>query len=392
MIEYIIKIKRKTKSLLRDPWVWRMAWRDGRHNASRLFLFIASMITGIAAVVAISSLNYSMQQELNRNAKELLGADLVIKSNKKFDSTFTALLDSAAIQQAANADMASMVMFMNTGQSRLVKLTALEGDFPFYGDLITLPADSYAKVRTGRYAMLDESLATQYEVSSDDSIKVGSSVFRVAGVVRKIPGGGELTSTIAPVVYIALSELDSTGLVQYGSRVNYNLFIKTKTEQETTDLLKRLRPEMKQRGYSFDTVEERKNDLGNGFRSVYRFFSLLAFVALVLGCIGVASSVHIYAREKRDEVAILRCVGSSGWQAFNIYFIQVFALGLAGSVLGAALGVGLQQLIPLAFGGLLPVELKFNVQWVAVGEGLILGVLISVLFTVLPLVAVRFVP
>ena len=147
MIEYIIKIKRKTKSLLRDPWVWRMAWRDGRHNASRLFLFIASMITGIAAVVAISSLNYSIQQELNRNAKELLGADLVIKSNKKFDSTFTALLDSAAIQQAANADMASMVMFMNTGQSRLVKLTALEGDFPFYGDLITLPDDSYAKVR-----------------------------------------------------------------------------------------------------------------------------------------------------------------------------------------------------------------------------------------------------
>lgn len=392
MIEYIIKIKRKTKSLLRDPWVWRMAWRDGRHNASRLFLFIASMITGIAAVVAISSLNYSMQQELNRNAKELLGADLVIKSNKKFDSTFTALLDSAAVRQAPNADMASMVMFMNTGQSRLVKLTALEGDFPFYGDLITLPDDSYAKVRTGRYAMLDESLATQYEVSSDDSIKVGSSVFRVAGVVRKIPGGGELTSTIAPVVYIAFSELDSTGLVQYGSRVNYNLFIKTKTEQETTDLLKRLRPEMKQRGYSFDTVEERKNDLGNGFRSVYRFFLLLAFVALVLGCIGVASSVHIYAREKRDEVAILRCVGSSGWQAFNIYFIQVFALGLAGSVLGAAFGVGLQQLIPLAFGELLPVELKFNVQWIAVGEGLILGVLISVLFTVLPLVAVRFVP
>ncbi|MFN8692687.1 MAG: hypothetical protein ACK5XL_22105 [Cyclobacteriaceae bacterium] len=69
MIEYIIKIKRKTKSLLRDPWVWRMAWRDGRHNASRLFLFIASMITGIAAVVASSSLNSSMQLVFIRIAK-----------------------------------------------------------------------------------------------------------------------------------------------------------------------------------------------------------------------------------------------------------------------------------------------------------------------------------
>ncbi len=72
MIEYIIKIKKKTRSIFQDAWVWKMAWRDGRHNFSRLFLFIASLITGIAALVAIGSLNYSMQEELNKNAKELL--------------------------------------------------------------------------------------------------------------------------------------------------------------------------------------------------------------------------------------------------------------------------------------------------------------------------------
>ena len=78
MIEYIIKLKKKTKNIFQDPWVWKMAWRDGRHNFSRLFLFMAALITGIAAVVAISSLNYSLQEELDRNAKELLGADFRI--------------------------------------------------------------------------------------------------------------------------------------------------------------------------------------------------------------------------------------------------------------------------------------------------------------------------
>jgi putative ABC transport system permease protein len=108
------------------------------------------------------------------------------------------------------------------------------------------------------------------------------------------------------------------------------LFVKTVSDKETETLIKNVKPLIKDLGYSYDTIEERKDDLGDGFRSVYRFFSMLAFVALILGCIGVASSVHIYAREKRDEVAVLRCVGSSGWQAFNIYFIQIFVLGCGG--------------------------------------------------------------
>src|SRR6185295_2671267 len=198
MIEYYIKIKRKTRSIFRDRWVWRMAWRDARHNFSRLFLFTASLVTGIAGVIAIGSLNYSLQDDLDRNAKELLGADLVINSNKKLNPAVVKLLDSAKVGLASDADMPTMVMFMNTLQSRLIKLTALQGDFPFYGKLETKPAHAYdlvKKVWTGRrsrYAMLDESLATQFEVSSDDSIKIGNTIFRVAGVVTKIPGSGAL--------------------------------------------------------------------------------------------------------------------------------------------------------------------------------------------------------
>ena len=392
MIEYIIKIKKVTKNIFQDRWVWKMAWRDGHHNFSRLFLFVASLIVGIAAVVAIASLNYSLQEELDRNAKELLGADLVINSNKKFDSLLVKTIDSAKRQVAGDANMASMVMFMPTRQSRLIKLTALYGDFPFYGELETYPANAMQVMKQGRFAMLDESLATQYNVSSEDSLKIGNVVFKVAGVVKKIPGGGGLTATLAPAVYISLTELDSTGLVQFGSRVNYSLFIKTTSDKDTKELIESIKPLSKKLGFGYEDVQERRDGLGRGFKSVYQFFSLLAFVALILGCIGVASSVHIYAREKREEVAILRCIGSSGWQAFNIYFVQIFVLGIIGSLLGAVLGVIIHQIIPIAFKEYIPLKLQFAISVRAVTEGVVLGGIVSILFTLLPLLAVRFVP
>src|SRR5215207_3273341 len=177
MIEYVIRLKRKTRGILRDKWVWKMAWRDARHNYSRLFLFTASLVTGIAAVVALDSINNSLQADINNNAKELLGADLVINGEKKFKGELQAAFDSLTYPQASEADMASMVLFLNNNQSRLIRLVALRGDFPFYGKIETQPANAYGQIRGGGYAMLDESLASQFEVSSGDSLRIGKSTF-----------------------------------------------------------------------------------------------------------------------------------------------------------------------------------------------------------------------
>ena len=369
-----------------------MAWRDARHNFSRLFLFMTSLITGIAAVVALDSLNQTLQNDIDRNAKELLGADLVVNSDKKFNSELDTLFRTSLLPQAAEADMASMVLFLNNNQSRLIRLVALEGPFPFYGKIETLPADAYSKLPQGRYAMLDETLASQFEVSSGDSIRIGNGVFIVSGTVSKIPGGGGIMASFTPSVYISMRELDSTRLVQYGSRVNYKRFFKIENEVQLESTVNRFEPVLKKYGHSYETVERRKEGLGKGFGSIYRFFSLLAFVALILGCIGVASSVHIYAREKREEVAVLRCVGSSGWQAFNIFFIQIFILGIIGSIIGSFLGVGIQQVLPLFIEDLIPFNIGLTLSWSSLLLGFLIGAIVSVLFSILPLISVRFVP
>ena len=391
-MEYIIKIKKNRKTIFQDRWVWKMAWRDAQHNFSRLFLFIASIIIGIAALVAINSFNENLQNDIGNQSKELLGADFYISSNKPFDPEITSVWDTLQAPQAMDARFASMVLFRTpAGGTRLIQVIAMDGDFPFYGSAETLPKGALDDLDK-KVALLDESLAIQFEVSSDDSLKLGNVTFPVGGVVQDIPGTSGISTTFAPSVYISMDYLEETGLIQYGSRINYRKYFKTDSDEESEALLTSFRPIMKKHGYWDETVEERKEDLGEAFGNLYRFFNLLGFIALILGCIGVASSVHIYVQEKRSSVAILRCMGTSGWQAFNIFFIQAVMMGILGSMLGAMLGIGIQYLIPMLLEEFLPLDISVKLSWLSIGEGLLLGLIISVLFSFLPLTNVRNIP
>jgi putative ABC transport system permease protein len=120
-----------------------------------------------------------------------------------------------------------------------------------------------------------------------------------------------------------------------------------------------------------------------------RFLNLVAFVALLLGCVGVASAVSLYAREKRAAVAVLRCLGASGRQAMLIYLIQTTLMGLAGALLGAVLGSLVQLALPRVFAGLLPVTVSVAISWPAIALGLGAGLLVALLFALLPLLSIR---
>jgi len=392
-MEYIIKIKKPRKNLFNDGWVWRMAWLDARNNFSRLFLFISSIIIGIGALVAIDSFNTNLQEDINSNAKVLLGSDLHVSSNKAFEEDMLALFDSIEYEQATDVRFASMVLFLTPqGGTRLVQVVAKEGDYPFYGTVETLPENAMNSLSEGQNVVIDESLAMQFEVSYDDSIKLGNLSFIVKGIVSSMPGTNAVAATFAPSVYISLDYLEDTGLIQYGSRYNYRRYFKTETSEQASELEAELQPSIKKYGYSIDTVEEEKENLGDAFENLYRFFNLLGFVALILGCIGVASSIHIYVQQKRSFIAVLRCLGSSAWQSFNIFFIQSMVLGLLGSMAGVILGIGIQRLVPILFGKYIPVEITLDIVWMAILKGMLLGIVISGIFSFLPLSNIRKIP
>ncbi|MBR9999252.1 MAG: ABC transporter permease, partial [Cyclobacteriaceae bacterium] len=327
-MDYIIKIKRKKINLLKDRWIWELAFRDARHNIGRLFLFISSIVIGIAALVAINAFNINLQNDIDDQARELLGADLEIDADDAgFDAGFVNLLDSLDIEYSSDAEFASMVFFPKNEGTRLIQVKALEGEYPYYGDIEFWEGSDPQKLNRGEDAMIDENLALQFDIGIGDSLRLGRAGFIVAAIISRFPGNTTISTSFAPSVYIPYHRLEATGLIQYGSRVDYHKYLMfgDRTQAEVLALLK---PAMDKHDYGFDTIEEEKEELGEDFNNLYKFFNLLSFVALILGSIGVASSVHIYVREKKEIAAVMRCLGASGWQVFYVFFLQVVLLGL----------------------------------------------------------------
>ena len=196
-------------------------------------------------------------------------------------------------------------------------------------------------------------------------------------------------ASVAPIVYIPLNYLDQTGLSQKGSRINYNFYYKFGNDVDVEKLVKKLEPRLEKAELDFETIESRKENTGRSFEDLTEFLVLVGFVALLLGCIGVASAIHIYIREKINTIAVLRCLGASSKQAFIIYLIQIVGIGLIGSLIGALLGTFIQQFLPVVLKDFLPVQITASISWAAIAQGILLGLIISILFALLPLVSVR---
>ena len=125
------------------------------------------------------------------------------------------------------------------------------------------------------------------------------------------------------------------------------------------------------------TTSER---LGRRYDNFGKFLNLVAFIALLLGCVGIASAVHIYIKEKLRSVAILKCIGATKKQTFLIYLIQIAFVGLLSGILGTLIGLVLQQAFPVFFQELLPVDVQITLVPKTIVMGLLLGIFMSVLF------------
>jgi putative ABC transport system permease protein len=374
---------------LKFPWLIKMAWRDSRRNRSRLFLFISSVILGIAALVAIYSLGNNLNDEVDNQAASLLGADLEITSNQQATPEIKKLVDSLGDRRSEEQRFGSMVLFVKNGGTRLIQVRALKGDFPYYGLIETSPQSASVSFRNKQQALVDETLMLQYNAKRGDSIKIGEVTFIIAGTLLNAPGQTGFSASIAPVVYIPLQYLKQTGLVQKGSRINYRYYFKYNQPVDIQKLMDQMKPRLEANDLNYETVDSQKEDTGRSFSDLTRFLSLVGFIALLLGCTGVASAIHVYVKEKINGIAILRCLGAKASQAFIIYLIQIIGIGFIGSLIGTLLGIAIQQFLPFIIKDFLPVKVTTSISWPAILQGMSLGIIISVLFALLPLISIR---
>lgn len=366
-----------------------MAWRDSRTSRRRLLLFSCSIVLGIAALAAIGSLGVNLEQAVEEQAKALLGADLVVSSRDPFTPETEKWLKSLGGDQSREISFASMVQFPRTGDTRLVQVRALEGGFPYYGSLETEPETAAAEFRHGGGgALVEESLLEQFSVNVGDTIRVGQLTMPIVGRLRKVPGETVALSTVAPRVYISLADLPKTGLLQDASLARYAQYFKFPPGTNIPAITAHFSESQNFR-LRAETVEQRKRELGRALDNLYHFLNLAGFVALLLGGVGVASAVHVHVKQKLGTVAVLRCLGATVSQTFAVYVAQGVALGLAGALIGGALGVAIQGSLPRVLGDFIPVTFHYHTAWLAVFRAMSIGLAICVLFTLLPLLTVR---
>ena len=366
-----------------------MAWRDSRRNHSRLILFGSSVILGIAALVAVYSLEDNLRKNVDAQAAALVGADLEITGSQPANDTITQMMDSISTERSHQRSFASMIYFPKGNGSRLVDVRALQGPFPYYGELETVPAKAQQTFRNRRAALPDRALMLQYDAKPGDSVQIGEVTFAIEGALLKAPGQTGLSTSIAPVVYIPMQYLEQTGLMQKGSRIGYRYYLKFKKPINTEELVKNIDQRLEANGYWYETIESEKEDTGRSFRDLTYYLEIVGLIALLLGCIGVASAIHIYVREKIGMIAILRCLGAKSSDAFLIFLLQIAGIGIFCSLVGAALGTLIQQFLPSLIQDLIPFEIESSISWPSIGQGIALGIVISILFALLPLVAIR---
>ncbi len=370
-------------------WFFRMAWRDSRRSRAKLLLFSLSIVLGIAAMVAIGSYGENLQQAAAEQTKALLGADVMVQSRDNLTAEQKEFLDTLGGESSEQILFSSMIYFPKNEGTRLVQVGALSGEFPYYGAAETRPADGWQRFLRGEGALVEESLMAQFDVVVGDEIKVGKITLPIVGALMKVPGDNELFATFAPRVYLRMEKLEATGLIGESSLARYRRYYKFDTDTETAAALSLLEAKRRDLRLRVDTVDERREDLGDAMEKLYRFLNLGGFVALLLGAIGIASAIQVHVRQRLDAVAMLRCLGATARQAFTIYLIQGAALGLAGVIAGTVLGIALQQVLPLLFGDLIPVEVKFSLDLISVLRAAAVGFCICLLFALLPLLRVR---
>jgi putative ABC transport system permease protein len=374
-------------------FILSMAWRDSRASRRRLLLYSLSVVLGIAALVSIGSFSANVRQAIDSEARGLLGADMFVTAPAPLSAPVVSYLGALGGDVAREQTFSSMLTFPAVHRLRLVQVHAVEGAFPFYGKFETDPEGGASLLRAGgNVAIVEPTLLAQFGVRIGDKVKLGTTLFTVVASVGKVPGESPGVAMMAPRVYIPMGALAATGLTGNQALARHRAMVRLPAGRDADAIVRDMKEKFPLLRLSFDTVAERKRNLGQAVSHLDGFLSLVGFVALILGGIGVASALHAYIREKIATVAILRCLGASAGQSFAVYLVQGLGLGIAGACVGGALGVAVQKALPALFRGVLPFDISFFVSWPALLRGTAAGVVICLLFSVLPLLSVRRIP
>ena len=375
-------------------FVLRMTVRELRASWRRLLFFFVCVAIGVGAIVALRSVIQNVRGNLVREARAMMAADVSIGTNRSWTPEVTAIIekhlaDAPVVARTEAIETATMVRpAQGRDVARMVELRAVQPEFPFYGRLELEGGVAYSHdLLRGRGAIVRPELLSQLGIRAGDAILIGGLPFTVRGVLTKEPGRRAGAFTLGSRVFIAYEDLMQTGLVTFGSRARYQILLKVE-DRGIDALTRQLRDDLRDHFAGAWSYRMAEDDISEDLQRAEDYLSLVGFVIVVLGGIGVWSVTRVFVKQKIRSVAILKCVGATTRQVLGTYVLQVMLLGLGGSLLGVGVAAAALGAVPASvtagFGGM-PVGLT----WSAVLQGTGVGLLVSLLFSLVPLLEVR---
>lgn len=379
-------------------FVARMAVREMRASWRRLLFFFLCIAVGVGAIVALRSVIQSARQVFAGEARALIAADLIFWSNQAIPADVSATIDERLhAAQASTVDAIELPTMVRpastTTRSRMVELRAIAPGFPFYGELRLVGGTPFTHdLLTSFGALVRPELLAQLGLAVGDRLTIGAQEFTIRGVIEAEPGRRLGAFSLGPRVFVDIEDFRKTGLLAFGSRATYQRLVKV-PEAALDELATQLRNDLRNSFVRVRSYKAAEDDIGEDFVRAENYLSLVGLVIVILGGIGVSSVTRVFVQQKMRSIAILKCVGARASQLLAIYMIQVVTLGLAGSLLGVVIAAVAIAAIPASVAAAVTpgMSISYGLTWPAIAQGIGIGLLASILFSLVPLLDVRHV-
>ncbi|HYE16485.1 MAG TPA: FtsX-like permease family protein, partial [Pyrinomonadaceae bacterium] len=380
-------------------FIVNLAWRELRSSWRRLLFFFVCIGVGVGSIVALRSMIGNLNRSVAGEARALMTADVQLDSSREWSAEALSAVERVArppLVEARVETVEAPTMLRpedaSKGSALMVELKGVEPPFPLYGEFVL--ADGLAfnhSMLAGDGALVSPLLIERTGLKVGDRVLLGEKAFEIRGVVKQEPGGGGGGAglRLGPRVFVSRGALEGAGLTGWGSRARRRLLFKT-PEGRAEELARALRAEFRGNSlYGVRSYKDSEEATARQFERAENYLSLTGLVILVLGGIGVSSVTRVFIEQRKKSIAVLKCVGGTGRMLTAAYLAQVLTLGLAGSALGVALSKLALSFVRARFADSLPANLSYDLQPGAVAQGLGLGLLISLLFSALPLLRIR---
>jgi putative ABC transport system permease protein len=378
-------------------FIINLAYREMRASWHRLLFFFICIAIGVGSIVALRSLVQNIRAAVGRESRSLLTADVQVSTNNPWTPETRAVIEKYFQSQLVEGhteviDTMTMMRSLNEmiAAPKMIDVKAVQRQYPFYGEMVLGDGQPFSHdLFKDRGVLVKPSLLTSLNLKVGDKVKIGTLDFTIRGVIEREPGNTMNAFTLAPRVMIDYDDATAAGLTNMGSRARYRILFKTR-EGQMEPLFEQLRGELKsQRLVNVRSFRYSQDRLSESLTRVEDYLSLIGLVILVLGGIGISSVTRVFIQQKMKTIAILKCLGGNNLRVLGAYLAQVLSLGLAGSLLGLLLAHISALLLPRYLAGFIPFNVEFGLTWQASLQGLGLGFMIALLFSLVPLLEIR---